>query len=186
MQNITKYMKKIILMNMFFAIVLLQNIDLKAQLPVDPDLKKIIYQEVVQQEGIKDTLYNRAISWINKFFENPQGITKVRDPENGKIIGSYRMRMQDTLLDGSKTLSNIIVVCTFTIEAKDGRYRYTLDDFYVPGSSKIPLEKWLDKTDPYYSPKYEDYLKQVDQYVNRFITSLKEGMQPPIIKVDEW
>ncbi|HOV56212.1 MAG TPA: hypothetical protein PL122_08820, partial [Bacteroidales bacterium] len=62
----------------------------------------------------------------------------------------------------------------------------TLDDFYVPGTSKIPLEKWLDKTDPYYSPKYEDYLKQVDQYVNRFITSLKEGMQPPIIKVDEW
>ncbi|HPL03530.1 MAG TPA: DUF4468 domain-containing protein [Bacteroidales bacterium] len=179
-------MRKIILINMFFAIVFLQNINLKAQVPVDPDTKKIIYQEVVQQDGIKDTLYNRAISWINKFFENPQGITKVREPENGKIIGTYRMRMQDTLLDGSKTLSNVIVVCTFTIEAKDGRYRYTLDDFYVPGTSKIPLEKWLDKTDQYYSPKYEDYLKQVDQYVNRFITSLKEGMQPPIIKVDEW
>lgn len=179
-------MKKIILMSILFATLFLQNINLKAQLPVDPDTKKIKYQEIISQEGSKDTLYNRAISWINKFFENPQGITKVRDPENGKIIGTYRMRMIDTLADGSKSISNIIVVCTFTIEAKDGRYRYTLDDFYIPGNSKIPLEKWLDKTDPYYSPKYDGYLKQVDQYAIKFIKSLKEGMQPPIIKVDEW
>lgn len=179
-------MKKIIFKSILFTMFLLLNINLKAQLSVDPDTKKIKYQEVISQEGSKDTLYNRAISWINKFFENPQGITKVRDPENGKIVGTYRMRMIDTLADGSKSISNIIVVCTFTIEAKDGRYRYTLDDFYVPGNSKIPLEKWLDKTDPHYSPKYDGYLKQVDQYATRFIKSLKEGMQPPIIKVDEW
>ena len=53
----------------------------------------------------------------------------------------------------------------------------TLDDFYVPAVSKMFLEKWMDKTDPYYLPKYDSYLKQVDEYVNRFIKSLKEGMK---------
>ena len=178
--------KKIKFIVLSIIIIFYNSIKVNAQLPIDPDTKKIKYQEVVQEQGNKDTLYNRAIRWRNSFFENPQGITKVRDPENGKIVGTYRMRMIDTLVDGSKTLSNTIVICTFTIEAKDGRYRYTLDDFYVPAVSKMFLEKWMDKTDPYYLPKYDSYLKQVDEYVNRFIKSLKEGMKPPIIKIDEW
>jgi hypothetical protein len=47
------------------------------------------------------------------------------------------------------------------------------------------VERWLDKSDKTYSPMFEDYLRQMDSQIKELIVSLKAGMQPPVIKVEE-
>jgi hypothetical protein len=54
-------------------------------------------------------------------------------------------------------------------------------------ASKIPIEKWLDKKDPQYNPAWNSYLKQVDNFAQSWIESLKEGMKGKVEKKDdEW
>lgn len=157
-----------------------------SQLPIDSVTQKITYKEVVQVEGSKDTLYNRAIAWIHSYFKNPQGVTKVRDPQNGLIVGDHRIRMVDTQKDGSKINSNTVVEYTFKIELKDGKYRYTFTDFEMKATSKFPLERWLNKADPSYSPLWETYIPQVDEHIRETIASLKKAMLPKKKVSDEW
>lgn len=157
-----------------------------AQVPVDPDTKKIIYQEVVDETASKDTLYKRALLWVNNNFKNPQEVTRIRDAENGKVVGQHRIKMMDTDKDGNKTFSNVVVEYTFKIEAKENKYRISITDFEMKSISKFPLERWLDKKDPMYTPKWDDYLLQVDAAIKDVILSIKKGMKPAKVKSDEW
>ncbi len=182
MSSKTIFMKKLIL---FTAIVSACFVS-KAQVPVDPDTKLITYQEVVTQEGNKDSLYVRAIAWVNFYFKNPQGVTTIRDRENGIILGQHRVKMIATDADGTILNTTPVVEFTFKIEAKEGRYRYTINDFEMKSTSKFPLERWLNKEDPQYTPKCDEYLVQVDTHICEFIAILKKEMEPKKVKVDEW
>lgn len=168
------------------AIFLCLSMMLRAQVPVDPDTKLITYQDVVTEEGNKDTLYNRAIEWINTYFKNPNEVTRIRDKENGKIMGQYRVRMMDKDEEGNPLNSTVIVEYTFRIELKEGKYRYTINDFEMKAASKYPLERWLDKTDPTYNPIYEEYMSQVDLHIKDLIASMKKGMVKKVVKDDNW
>jgi len=153
-------------------------------LPIDTVTKKIMYKGVVQQPGIQDTLYYRALHWVNTFFKNPIEVTKIRDKENGKIEGIHRFKVYNTpLKDGTKTDGGLISY-TFIIECKENRYRYKITDLNLKSLSYYPLEKWLNKKDPYYTPEWDNYLTQVDKYMQEFIKSLKKGMLEAI-KVDD-
>lgn len=153
-------------------------------LPIDEETGKITYKEVVQEEGNKKEFFNRAISWINEFYNNPVDVTKTRDPESGLIKGLHRFKIKNTDENGNQSDAGIIQY-TFKLELKEGRYRYTLTEFIIRQSSRIPIEKWLNKDDPQYSPVWKDHLKQVDDFATAWIKSLKTGMKPMIEKTDD-
>jgi hypothetical protein len=94
--------------------------------------------------------------------------------------------MKETDKDGNVLTSNVVVEYKLKIEAKEGRYRYTFDEFRKKDVSMFPLERWLDKADPQYTPKCDEYLSQVDTQVKEIIMSLKKGMEPKVIKNDVW
>jgi hypothetical protein len=155
-------------------------------IPVDTLTKKITYKGVVQQPGIKDSLYYRALHWINTFFKNPIDVTKIRDKEDGKVEGIYRFKVYNTpMKDGVKTEAGVVSY-TFTIECKENRYRYKITDFNLKGISYFALERWLDKKDPSYIPEWDPYLIQVDQNMQDFIKSLKKGMLEAAKVNDSW
>jgi hypothetical protein len=154
-------------------------------LPVDPDSKLITYKEVVQQEGSKLDLFNRAIEWINKTYKNPADVTKVRNPETGLIELIHRIEL--TFDEKGVTRAAGIVDYTLKLEMKEGRYRYTITNFNLKQASRVPIEKWLDKTDKAYTPAWDNYLAQVDEHTKKLIESLKKGMEPPVQKkADDW
>ena len=94
----------------------------------------------------------------------------------GKWKVSHRFKVYNApLKDGTKTDGGGISY-TFTIECKDNKYRYTITKMNIKSISFQPLEKWLNKKDPYYTPQWDDYLAQVDKYMQDFIKSLKKGM----------
>lgn len=157
-----------------------------AQVPVDKDTKLISYKQVVEESGSKDSLYVRAIAWVNSYFKNAQSVTSIRDVENGKIVGTYRFRPVDIDEEGRAVNSLTIISFSFKIEAKENRYRVVIDNFTMKATSRYPLERWLDKTDPTYVPKYDDYLVQLDKYINEMLASIKKGMKPVKVVSDEW
>jgi len=164
---------------------------LKAQTPTSAPVlpkdesDKICYTQVVEEKGTKDELYTRAIEWFNKVYKNPIDVTKVRDQENGKIQGVHRIKVYDIDPNGNKTGGKEITY-TIYLDFKDGKYRYRITDLREVAVSTLPIEKWLDKKLPSYTPKYESYLAQMDQQIKELITSLKQGMKPPIKKDNNW
>jgi len=151
-------------------------------LPIDEETGLITYQEVVEEKGTKQEYFNRAIGWINGFYKNPVDVTKTRDPQSGIIKGIHRFKIKNTDEDGFSTDAGVVQY-QFILQFKDGRYRYTLDEFVLRQASKIPAEKWLNKSDP----QSKSYLKQIDKFAQDWIESLKEGMKPKVEKNDdEW
>ncbi len=159
--------------------------DIKPALPVDPDTKLVTYREVVTVTGTQEELFNRGIEWVNKEYKNPFDATKVRNPATGIIEIIHRFELA-TEEKGNKRTGGVIDY-SMKIELKDGRYRYTINNFNLKDASRHPIEKWLDKTDKAYDPIYEYYLQQVDDFAQKLIISLKAGMLPPAPKkADEW
>lgn len=189
MSNKTSHMKKI----RFASVCLLllftltnTGIAQNAIVPVDEDTKLITYKDVVNQEGDVQKLYNTAIAWVNATFPNPTEVTRIRDLENGKLEIRHRFKVFDTDDKTGVKTDAYTINYTLKLDFKPNKYRYTITDLGVAASSKYPLEKWLDKTNPNYNPANENYLKQVDATINNLINSLKRGMVPKVIKSDEW
>jgi hypothetical protein len=155
-------------------------------LPIDDMTKLITYQEVVQEVGDKDSFFNSAIGWINQYYPNPVDVTKTRDPQTGKIEGLHRFKIKNTDAEGLVTDAGVIQY-EFTLEFKEGRYRYIMTNFVFRQASRIPVEKWMDKKDPQYNANWDSYLTQVDEFAKEWIKNLKAGMKPkPAAKDDQW
>jgi hypothetical protein len=152
--------------------------------PVDEETGLIIYQDVIQEEGDREEFFNRAIGWINSFYANPVDVTKTRNPESGIIKGLHRFKIKSATKDGTEVDAGVVQY-EFSLEFREGRYRYTLSDFVLRQTSRVPVEKWLDKNDPQYNPLWDDFLIQVDDFAQNWIGSLKDGMKPPKVKADD-
>jgi hypothetical protein len=152
--------------------------------PIDEATGQITYQEVVEEEGDKEEFFNRAIGWINEFYANPVDVTKTRDPKSGIIKGLHRFNIKNTDEDGN-TVDAGKIQYQFTLEFKEGRYRYTLYDFILRGASRFPVERWLDKEDPQYDQHSQSNLDQIYDFAQDWIKSLKEGMKPEVEKTDD-
>ncbi len=140
---------------------------------IDEETQLITYKEVVEEEGNKKTFFIKAVSWINSYYKKPMDVTKTRQEQSGLIEGLHRFRIKNIADDGTKTDAGTIQY-EFVLNFKEGKYRYTLTNFILKQSSKVPVEKWLNDSDP----QKQSYLKQIDEFAQSWISSLKEGMKP--------
>jgi len=180
-------MKKFIII-----IFILYGINLSAQvkedlvIPIDTETNKIKFQGVVDEKGTQYELFKRAVYWLNGTYKDPVRVTSVRDKETGKIIGRHRFRIYYWDNDSIKHPAGMIKY-TFTVELKDNKYRYTIDEIILTSTSSIPVEKWLDNSDPAYDPRWDQYLQQIADFVNNWSSTLEEKMKPEPEKVkDDW
>ncbi|MFH1159348.1 MAG: hypothetical protein V1733_00160, partial [bacterium] len=72
------------------------------KIPLDPDSQKIMYREVVEQQGDPGHLYNKAMEWFNYYYPNPTSLFNVQDKVNGKLEGTGRMNIYFTDKSGTK------------------------------------------------------------------------------------
>lgn len=170
---------------------LLSGFALQAQkerpvLPVDEQTNQIRFKEVIEEEGTREELFNRCVYWLNDFYKDPTRVTTLRDVPSGKIAGRHQFRIYYYNEDSVKINAGMVKY-QFTIEFKEDRYRYTIDELLLKSTTDLPLEKWLDKDDPAYDPRWEQYLQQVVDYVDDWSSSLKEKMKPePVQEEDDW
>jgi hypothetical protein len=163
-----------------------QDKPLTPKIPVDSATKKIMYRDVVSQEGTPAYLYDRAVEWFGFYFLNAQSVFSVQDKVNGKVEGIGRLRITYKDEKSDVTRDGGMVTYQIRLEFKENKYRYTLTDFNLKTASRFPLERWLNKNDPAYNREWDNYLIQVDTTMHSLITSLKEKMKPKVVKKDEW
>jgi hypothetical protein len=163
-----------------------QDQKVAANLPVDPESKKILYRAVVEEPGTPLYLYDKAIGWFGYYYANPQTVYSVQDKVNGKIEGQGRMKI--VYFDEKEGFNRDagMILYQIKLELKENKYRYTFTDFNLKGASRFPIEKWMDKTNPAYNANWDSFLYQVDTTMQRLVTTLKEKMKPTVIKKDEW
>jgi hypothetical protein len=156
------------------------------EIPFDPDVKKIKFQEVISETGTQDELFKRCVYWLNGYYKDPVRVTIVRDEPTGKIMGKHNIRLKNIDKDSLVT-EGPTVFYEFTIEVRDDRYRYTITELLLKSASRFEIERWLDKNDPLYDTQYTAYLDQIAVFVEEWAGVLKEKMKPePTKKVDSW
>ncbi len=155
-------------------------------LPIDPDSKKIMFREVVEQQGTPAYLYDKAIEWFGYYYLNAQSVYTVQNKENGKIEGLGRMKIYYTDETSGAKRDGGTIQYQIILELKDNKYRVTLTDFNLKTASRFPIEKWMNKSDVAYNPSWDSYLYQVDTTMQRLISTMKDKMKPAVIKKDVW
>lgn len=155
-------------------------------IPIDPNTGLITFQEVVEESGTQKELFNRASEWLHHYFLQPVYVTQVRDAASGVIKGKHQFEIFYYEKDVKKIAG--IVKYYFKIECKDGRYRYTLDNFVLTQQSKYPCERWLNTAHRDYNDQWLLYLEQLQVYaIDDFAASLKEYMVPKVkVEEEEW
>src|SRR5436309_13462529 len=91
--------------------------------PINETTARYEYQEVVKVDGVTASeLHSRARSWAATAYRSAKAVTDLDDASAGRLVvkGTFPVKLGTGYLD---------ILHTWTIETKDGRYRYTLTDF---------------------------------------------------------
>lgn len=174
-----------ILLSISFAFTTLAQDGTGSVLTVDPTIGSVRIQEVVDVGGAApDDLHARASHWFNTYFTNPNSVIKTNDEEQGIVGGQHTIniynKQKDNILKGK-------VKYQVKIEAKDGRYRYTVEDIFFVRQPKLYIHEWMEDTDE--NRKFnQQYVTQVEDHMQELIGNLKETMAQPVpgAKSDDW
>ncbi len=148
-----------------------------SSIPIDPANGKISYSNVVNVDGLaKDKLYEKALAWANDYYNNPANVIREKDSANGKIVCKSRYRLNNPPDKKGIVTSAGDAMYTLTIELKDDRFRYTIEEINWMKTSAFPGEKWLDEKSQSYLPVYKDYLAQTDAEIREVAASLESFM----------
>lgn len=177
-------MKAIISLLIFFSGFHLFAQEEQAVVPVDPETGSIKFQEVVDEPGTQEKLFNRCIYWLNDYYANPTRVTTIRDFNTGRIEGKHNFRIYHFVEDSVKTIAGTVDY-VFDIEFKKDKYRYTITNLKLRSKTRLPVEKWLNKNDPDYNEQWDDYLQQMAVFFEEWSSSLKTKMKPEVEKTDD-
>jgi hypothetical protein len=126
--------------------------------------------EVFQTELTKDVLYANAQEWITKSFGDYKKVIQFEDELNGKLILKGYSVVQITI-PGTKNLKAENILYTITIECRDNKYRFTLDNIVINGRY-ISLGSTIDKNP--FSP--QSHFEQCEKYKMKANPSAKDTL----------
>lgn len=159
------------------------------------DDKKVEYQGVVENEGVSQSdLFKKAIAWI----ENTKRSQTIdfKDEEVGKVIA----KSQFSTIGKSNYYSNkeyhYNFECDVVLEFKDGKTRYTLENFKKkssPGEPGSTLEYFIDNYKPEISSeknraKYAKMLDEIELAIQDQVWDLIDDIKKTFgpVKKDDW
>lgn len=157
-------------------------------MPVNEQTQLITYQDVVSMKDAKaHDLYLRGLEWAKHYFQNPTKVIQSADEAEGVIVCNSNLKIHTPTKDGKTSVMAGIVNFELRLEAREGRYRYTISNFTCKnGAVTQNCELWLDKEKAEWTPVRNLHLKEVDTYIQEMVKSLEEGMEPKEETKDEW
>ena len=151
----------------------------KPDMPVDNDTKLVTYTAVVNLDGVtRSEVYKRAYKFFKSYYAKFAANTiTVTDSVNGKMEAKAQFPTYKVLKNGVKTPADLLQY-TFTIDVKDGKYRYTITKINIKAASYKPIETYFSDTDPA-KDEHWSTLTQADDAFNKMIGDMREGMEKP-------
>jgi hypothetical protein len=168
--------KLILLMHKFLFVLMLYNVNCSGQeLPTDPN-GKVIYNEVVNADSISAAdLYSRSKIWFAEAFKSANNVIQSDDERLHIIIGKGNTPFYINGLFGVKTESGTLFF-SVKIESKEGRYKYTITDFYMKNNAG----EWSVESYRGTGGQIDNYYKQVDDLGKMLSASIKIAMKKNI------
>ncbi len=154
--------------------------------PIEEGTGKVVYTEVVTVAAANQAeLYKRVEHWFNTFYKNPASTIQSQDAATGSIVGKQTIYVYNEV-NGKKNQYGQVKY-TITVDVKEGKYRYKIDDIFFEKVPKLYVEKWLDPNAPNKTVQF-GYLQQVHDYVTDLITKLKAttAKPAPAAAGDDW
>jgi hypothetical protein len=171
-------MKKIL----YLLVIILFSNTLNAQtLPTDPVSKKVIFQELIPIDSAsKDDLYERAVTWLTDHYKTNK--FDINDKVKGQI-GTEGYFIVSMTYD-FKYKSEHNVSYNVLINVKDGKYKYSVTDFFVYNVKTGP--KSIQAVEAAY-PKMttvnkKEFVAQLTSEVNLIIEDMKNTMKSGKVK----
>ena len=176
-------MKTLEMRKLIVPLLMLAAMAVKAQpnLPIDKETGHVVYTEVVNVNGTSaDELYKRINYWFHTFFTNPKDVVMLDNMQTATVKGHHAIQVMDTV-NGTPHKKDGFIKYEITVEGKDGRYRYKVNEIFWAVSPKTYIEKWLDDKAPNKAVQYS-YLNQIDKYMSNMVAKLKDTMSKPVPK----
>jgi hypothetical protein len=160
----------------------------------------LIFTEVIEVEGATATqLHDRCLDWFAKSYINSDKV--LRSSSSDKLIASPLIPYVPNVFAGSESTKGNIRY-TITVEFKEGKYRYSITDFYHTGN---PVAKYGSadfgiitdaiecppevrfSTRNYKNKVWNDIKSQISPSILPLIESLKTSMTQEAAKTnDNW
>nr|WP_320118929.1 DUF4468 domain-containing protein [uncultured Marinifilum sp.] len=126
-------MKRNIFLLFFLLSIILNGNSQNYNLPLD-STGNVVFREVVNCNISKNTLYPNAQEWIAKTFGDYKKVIQFEDEANGKLIlkGTCDVKhFVEAHIAGMHIINRESIQFTLTIECKENKYRYTMDNIVV-------------------------------------------------------
>lgn len=143
---------------------------------IDPATHKVIYSEVTEVEGTpKEELYDRARKWFDMQYAYAENVTMSEHQQDGELHIQADLPLK-------VRLGSSLVSYTLILSVKEGKYRYTITDFFF----RHPQSKPMAFENGHLHPRMQIYLK-TDEKLQLLIAGLHQKMIRKVTaSVDEW
>jgi hypothetical protein len=165
----------------------------KSPLPIDSATHKITYQGIVQVPGVtRLELYSRALSWFANFFGPSFDSLENSSPSNGSLTANGYTAFDYAFMGKAMPWA---MWRRIKVEAKDGRYRYTITDFHLGGPLRTPesvgssIDDWLAPTikkGKRPAKLAQSVVDGVERTTTAEISSLQARMSATLKKEKDW
>lgn len=166
------------------------NLGFGQDFPIDETTGQITYRGIVEVPGVpKMELFRRANLWVGRKIVKPEKPIQVSDT-SGKLLFNVNYDTYYTYF-GQRIYYGFSRF-TFEIDFKDGKYRYTITDFWHDSnnSQAVPTAGDLRIKRPNINQLRKgiwDRIKEdTDLYVKGLISSLEEGLKVSKSKDSDW
>lgn len=173
------------LLSAFFFILCIP-LSMGQGLQTDPETNKITYQETVVLDSVtKEDIYERAKEWMATYFKTNK--FDVNDKANFKL--GHEGNFPVTYTYDFKYKSNNTVTFNFTLDQKEGKYRYTLTDFKIyddkiGAKASQPLEVYYQKMKTGSKPEFTtNFTKEVNNLIEDMKKFMATGKEE---EKDDW
>lgn len=152
--------------------------------PIDETSKLVTYTDVIQVPGVAtDSLYNVAMAWMKIFYVSPSQAIKSQNKEEGII--EIKHQFQITKTEKGQELKAGQINYYLTLQFRDGRFKYTITKVNLQGPSYFGIETWINDAKYAEDETVINYLIQIDEFMQKLITSLETEVKPAAPKKEE-
>lgn len=167
-------MRKVLLI----ASIVFASVAVKAQVATFPENEQGIveYKGIHDAKATKEELYKNAKLWVSRTFTSPSEVIKMDDFNTGIIKLTY----------STPFIDNYTLRQSLVIEIRDNKYRYTLNDIYIPVEPQFQKnmtaegvnQRIKEKTDKGKTPMkfLVQYVIVADGSIKSILASLEKSM----------
>lgn len=150
------------------------------QIPRNEKTELAEYVEVVNDaKGTAAELHERALEWINENYKNPTQVLQSADSNTLEINGKARFRITFTDKKGYTTPAGFVAY-KFSLQFKDGKFRYVIDHIRWEQPSYFDISRWENPDDSKYKEEvWPSYVEQAVKYFTELTDSMVEYISNP-------